>query len=153
LKPSVPLASKRQASIIEPEVEGANPFSYPLLVQPVLDKNCVECHAKEPTAFDLSKGDLATNNGNFFTSYNNLRPYAFFYDNAAFTEPRTYPGKFGARASKLYKLLKEGHYNVELSPEEMRRITLWLDANSDFFGSYENTARQAKGEVVQPTLQ
>ena len=68
------------------------------------------------------------------------------------TEPKTYPGKFGANASKLYKLLKAGHYDVELSTEQMRRITLWLDSNSDFFGSYENIKEQAKGEVVQPTL-
>ena len=149
----MPMAMKREASIIQPEVEGANPFSYPRLVQPVLDKHCVACHAKEPKAFDLSKGDLAKNNGQFYPSYNNLKKYAFYYDNAVFTTPRTFPGKFGARVSKLFQILNKGHYDLKLSEEEMRRITLWLDANSDFFGSYENTGPQATGEIVQPTLQ
>ena len=30
---------------------------------------------------------------------------------------------------------------------------LWLDCNSDFFGSYENLDAQALGEVVRPTLE
>ena len=55
--------------------------------------------------------------------------------------------------SRLYKLLQEGHYDVKLSGDEMRRITLWLDSNSDFFGSYENCQAQARGEIVEPTLQ
>ena len=56
-------------------------------------------------------------------------------------------------ASKLYKILQEDHYKVKLSKEDMRRITLWLDSNSDFFGSYENLLAQARGEVVAPTLE
>ena len=31
----------------KPDVDGTNPFSYPRLVQPVLDKHCVACHQKE----------------------------------------------------------------------------------------------------------
>ena len=80
-------------------------------------------------------------------------PFAFFYTNNAFTTPVTVPGKYGARASKLYKILQEGHYDVKLSKDDMRRITLWLDSNSDFFGSYENCKAQAQGEIVQPTLE
>ena len=32
------------------------------------------------------------------------------------------------------------------------RITLWLDCNSEFYGSYEDTEAQVRGYVVQPTL-
>ncbi|NQU26083.1 MAG: NPCBM/NEW2 domain-containing protein [Candidatus Nealsonbacteria bacterium] len=148
-----PLAMRRAPSRIRPDIEGSKPFSFPRLVQPVLDRRCVECHAKEPKAFDLSAGDVAGNRGKFYPSYNNLRPYAFYFDNAAFTTPTTIPGKYGARASKLYEILKKGHYDVKLSTEEFHRITLWLDSNSDFFGSYENCEAQAHGEVVQPTLE
>jgi len=89
----------------------------------------------------------------WYLSYHNLRPYATYFDSAVFTKPRTFPGQFGADASKLYQMLKKGHHGVELSKEEMHRITLWLDSNSDFFGSYENLEAQAKGEVVLPTLE
>ena len=90
---------------------------------------------------------------NWTSSYRNLREYAFFWDNRVFTSPRTMPGKFGAMESKLYKMLKKGHHGVKLSDEQMHRLVLWLDSNSDFYGSYENTERQAAGEVVLPTME
>ena len=36
---------RREPSTPKPDVDGSNPFSYPRLVQPVLDRNCVQCHA------------------------------------------------------------------------------------------------------------
>jgi hypothetical protein len=65
---------------------------------------------------------------------------------------RTVPGRFGAQAAPLLKYLDERHYGVRLSPEDFHRVTLWLDCNSEFYGSYENTTAQARGELVQPTL-
>ena len=47
----------------------------------------------------------------------------------------------------------KGHHDVKLSPEELRRITLWLDCNSDFYGTYENIQAQARGELVRPVLE
>ena len=35
---------------------------------------------------------------------------------------------------------------------DFHRLALWLDCNSEFFGSYENTLAQSRGEVVWPTL-
>jgi hypothetical protein len=65
---------------------------------------------------------------------------------------RTIPGNFGAKASKLLSYMDKRHYGVKLSEEDFHRFTLWLDCNSEFFGSYENTIAQAKGQIVQPTL-
>ncbi|MBM4040798.1 MAG: hypothetical protein FJ290_20020 [Planctomycetes bacterium] len=151
----VPLAMTRSPSRIQPEAEGSNPFSYPRLVQPVLDKHCVACHAKDPKAkaWDLSAGDWKKNRNHWYTSYNSLEKHAFFFGGVGWETPRTIPGKFGARASRLYALLAKGHYDVKLSPEELRRITLWLDCNSDFFGAYEKTQEQAAGEIVRPSLE
>ena len=42
---TVPLAWQRAPSKLQPEHEEALPISFPRLVQPVLDKHCVECHA------------------------------------------------------------------------------------------------------------
>lgn len=149
-----PAAMQRPPSDIMPEVDGANPFSFARLVQPVLDASCVDCHTEnlDKEAPDLRRGEAAQNRNHWYRSYANLRSHSFFFDNAVFTTPRTIPGKFGARASKLYKMLKDGHHDVTLTPEQMHRITLWLDSNSDFFGSYENLAAQANGEIVYPTL-
>jgi hypothetical protein len=152
-----PLALLREASRIEPEPDGGNPFSYPRLVQPALDRHCVECHRRN-NALDLS-GHIEGPHG-WTRSYTNLAgKYGFFFTvgNGAINAgvhggSRTVPGRFGARAAKLLQYLDERHYGVNLPEEDFRRITLWLDCNSEFFGSYENTAAQSRGEVVRPTL-
>ena len=147
-----PKALLRAASRIKPEtVPGAYPFSYPRLVQPVLDQHCVECHAKpESNTFSLAKEPIAHK---FYTSYLNLTPrYGF----TAYGDPhRTIPGKFGARVAPLYQMLKAGHYDVKLSDEEMHRIVLWLDCLSNFYGVYEEEGGQAqlRGELAWPTLE
>ena len=153
-----PLALHRPPSRIQPDVEGSNPFSFPCLVQPVLERNCVTCHEKEREAPDLRKGGWTKNRDYRYTSYDNLGEYAFFFGNIRdkydpWTTPRTIPGQFGALASKLYKILSQEHHGVRLSKEDFHRITLWLDCNSDFFGSYENTEAQARGQSIQPTLE
>jgi hypothetical protein len=153
LRGGFPLAMRRGPSEIRPDVDGSKPFSFPRLVQPVLDRNCVPCHTKKPKAPDLSRGDLKKRAGQWYPSYNTLGKHAFFFTNSSWTTPRTIPGKFGARASKLHKMLAAGHNKLKLSKEDMHRITLWLDSNSDFFGSYENLVAQAEGKVVPPTLE
>ena len=117
----------------------------------------MSCH-QEKKALDLT-GALAGKNG-WTRSYHNLAgQYGFYYhvSNGSINDPlhggaRTEAGKFGARASKLLPYLTKQHYDVDLSPEDFHRMTLWLDANSEFFGSYENIEAQARGEVVLPTL-
>ena len=48
--------------------------------------------------------------------------------------------------------LDESHHGVKLSDEDFHRLALWLDCNSEFFGSYEDTHAQARGLIVHPTL-
>ncbi len=148
-----PLAFRRAPSAIVPDVEGSRPFSYPRLVQPVLDRACVDCHAKEPKAPDLSAGDWAKQPDGWYTSYVNLKPYVQFFDSLLWNEPRSVPGAFGARGGKLYPLLRAGHHGVALSAADMHRLTLWLDCNADFYGAYEDTPAQSRGEVVWAKLQ
>ena len=152
----LPLAFRRPPSVLQQEtVPGARPVNFPQLVQPILDAHCVDCHAApesvEKGAFSLAREPYRNK---WYTSYDNLvnGGYAFYN----YQDPlRTTPGKFGAHASKLYKILKDGHYDVNLSPEEMYRITLWLDSLSLFYGCYEkeNGERQLLGEDVYPTLE
>ncbi len=155
------LALRRAPSIIKAEVDGSNPFNYPRLVQSVLDKNCVDCHAKHEKAPNLS-GVPGDDKDGYTPSYRSLaEKYGFYFNvsNGSFNDPhpiggaRTVAGQFGAQASKLYQMLKAGHHDVQLSKEDMHRITLWLDCNSDFYGSYENTLAQSRGEVVFPILE
>ncbi|MAG58957.1 MAG: hypothetical protein CMJ83_21935 [Planctomycetes bacterium] len=162
------LAMRRAPSRLKPEAHGTNPFSYPLLVQPVLDQHCVKCHAdnKEKMAPPLDGGIAATSTGSYMnprtaysTSYMALTPKFGFYDYGGkdFNDPkwyRTTPGAFGARASKLYALLSKGHYDVSLPPDDLRRITVWLDSCSPFYGVYEKKGGEAqlRGGTATPTL-
>jgi hypothetical protein len=154
----LPLALRRSPSRIEPDVDGSNPFSYVRLVQPALDRNCVECH-REKKALDLT--GVVEGNYGWTRSYTNLSgKYGFYFhvsngsiNTGVHGGSRTIAGQFGAKAAPLLKYLGEEHYGVKLSDEDFHRIALWLDANSEFYGSYENTAAQSRGEVVQPTLE
>ncbi len=154
----LPLALRRSPSAIEPDVDGSNPFNYVRLVQPVLDRNCVECH-REKKALDLT-GVVEGGHG-WTRSYTNLAgKYGFYFhvsngsiNTGVHGGSRTIPGQFGAKAAPLLKYMDEDHYGVKLSDDDFHRIALWLDANSEFYGSYENTVAQSRGEIVQPTLE
>jgi hypothetical protein len=107
---------------------------------------------------DLS-GAIAENHG-WTRSYQNLAgKYGFWFtvSNGSINAgihggSRTIAGQFGARASKLLEYLDKRHYDVTLPREDFRRITLWLDCNSEFYGAYHGEEAQARGEVVYPTL-
>lgn len=153
-----PLALRRAPSKIRLDVDGSNPFNYVRLVQPVLDRNCVVCH-RENQALDLS-GVIEGQHG-WTRSYQNLAGQFGFYfhvfngaiNSGVHGGSRTAPGQFGAQASPLLPFLDERHHGLKLSPEDRHRLTLWLDCNSEFYGSYEHTAAQARGEVTRPTLE
>ena len=167
-----PAAFRRPASVIVPEVAGSNPWSYPRMIQPILDKHCIDCHATESAAgktFPLGRTvkqgpRMSGRKGEFFESYLNLEPYVFMLRNAHTTRwdasefwapARTFPGEFGTNKSPLWKLLKEGHYDVKLSPQELRAFALWMDNSADFYGAYELDTLEAQqaGKIVQPGLE
>lgn len=145
----MPKAFSRQPSAIMPDPLGTSPMNYAQLIQPILDKKCVDCHAqnaeKDARAIDLSRGPVGEH---FFTSFQSLRPYCFFYDHYLWTEPQTLPGKFGARASRLWEILNSDHHGLVLTPEEKYRFALWMDNNCDFYGTYEQCTEQREGKNV-----
>lgn len=156
--PLAPLALRRGPSPIRAEADGSNPFNYVRLVQPVLDRHCVACHQEKKT-LDLT--GIVEGKFGWTRSYTNLAgKYGFYFTvyNGSIREPlhggsRTTAGQFGARAAKLLDYLGPKHYGVQISDEDAHRVTLWLDCNSEFYGSYENTAAQSRGEIVRPTLE
>ena len=137
-------------------------MSYPILVQPVLDRKCVGCHnPKKPDGKVVLTGEPQ---GHYTVSYNALaprvpysawggRPGDFRQVNS---EPLSQPGFFGARGSPLMKMLLEGHEKVELTAEELERLATWMDANVLFYGTFDpqDQARQQRGQrIAGPKLQ
>lgn len=149
------LALQRPPSTLEPDVSGSYPLSFPRLVQPVLDRNCVACHEKDETKKAPDLSSVSSKRYGWSQSFLSLGKFAFgLSGKPPNRQPvRTTPGKFGARASKLFKHLKKGHHKLKLTAEEMHRITLWLDCNSNFYGAYHDLEKQAQGQRVMPPLE
>lgn len=151
---AAPLALRRPPSELKPEAEGSYPLSFPRLVQPVLDRHCVACHEeKRDGKVPGLRGDRFAANG-WSESFAALNRFAWGMSggNGVALRERQYsiPGEVGARASRLLALLRTGHHDVKLPAEELRRITLWLDGNSNFHGAYHDAERQARGGIVRP---
>lgn len=154
------LAMRRPASVIQPGPDGTRPFSYPRLVQPVLDRHCVRCHdgTKGPDKSELAlTGEPA---GTFTRSYENLKPYVRWYEwgGASITQTVTRPGRGGVDESRLTAILEDSTHagEVKLPEEDRLRIYVWLDGNVPFYGTYraeEQQAQQAGKAVAPPQLQ
>ena len=151
--PRVPLALRRGPSRLAPEPVGSYPLTFARLVQPVLDANCVACHDKSSGSPSL-RGDWFVEQG-WSEAFRSLKGYAWATLDSVRNQRGwqiSTPGKEGARASKLYQLLMAKHYGVTLRGEELRRITLWLDCNSNFYGAYHDLEAQARGALIKPRL-
>jgi hypothetical protein len=156
------LAAAREPSVIQPGPDGSNPLSYPILVQPVLDKRCVSCHSpQKPEGKVILTGQPQ---GHYTVSYNALARLVPYSDWGAKpgdfrkvnSEPTSAIDFFGARGSSLTRLLRNGHYDVKLSPDEWDRLVTWMDANVLFYGTFDpaDQARQRRGErIAGPKLQ
>ncbi len=152
------LATRRPPSEIEPGPDGTMPFSYPRLVQPVLDRHCIRCHDGRdgPNKSKLVlTGEPA---GTFSKSYQNLKPFVKWYEwgGASITQLVTRPGRIGADESPLTDILDDqvhaGH--VRLPEEDRQRLNIWLDGNVPFYGTYgkEQQLAQKAGKAVSPPL-
>ena len=146
------VAFRRPPSSIQHGPDGSLPFSYPRLVQPVLDRNCVKCHDGS-TGADKSPLVLtgATDQkSRFSTSFDNLKPHLRWPGDTTITRP----GQVGADLSPLSAVLtSEKHVKyVKVPDQDLRTIYLWLDAESPFYGVYEgeDRAKQKLGEAVPP---
>jgi DNA-binding beta-propeller fold protein YncE/mono/diheme cytochrome c family protein len=151
---AMPAALSRPPSVLQPEPDGSLPLSFARLIQPLLEKRCRSCHEGSSRTFSLGAGNWQGDGDRFFASYQNLKPFASYYNfNDAFGPTVTTPGEFGARRSRLYPLLAAGHQGLTLSTEELRTIALWLDLNSDMFSDDVKRDAQARGEVITPSVE
>jgi len=144
-----PMAIHRAPSSIKPEVGGLEPVNFHRLVKPVVQGKCATCHRDQGKGPDMS--------------YQSLQPYAFYLVGGKPTSgtwltiprhggSRSVPGKHGAYGAPLLKYLDKSHYGVELTKDEFRRITLWLDCNSNELGAYQDEAAQRRGDLVWPVF-
>jgi hypothetical protein len=136
-----PVAALRHAPsrpAAQPGETAPRAIHYPSDVQPVLDRHCVRCHSgKSPKAkLDLS-GELTTL---FSRSYENIlrrRLVNTFNEGSDWGGiPASPPRSVGSHASRLVAHLRKGHQKIKLSREEWIKLTTWVDANAQYYGTY-----------------
>lgn len=126
-------------------------FNYLTEVQPVFDRRCVQCHDYGKDAGKTL--NLAADIGLVFnTSYLDLhlksalrwepdvpgqpkRIIKVIHDGPPEVLP---PYAWGSHRSRLIDVLRKGHYEVELSDEDLARIVTWVDMNAPYYGSYHS---------------
>ncbi len=146
------IASRRKPSELKPGIDGTAPFSYPILVQSVLDRACVSCHSgkKDQPRPDLTGSPVE----NFTVSYKNLRPYLKWYEwgGHSIRSISTLPGECGADQSPLSSILDDKNHRdkIQLNDQDRRTLYLWMDANADFYGVYDpdEQKKQQRGEKI-----
>ena len=157
-----PIALTRAASVPGPqpgEKSGRRPLDFPLDVQPVLDAKCIKCHGADKPKADLDLTGAMTTL--FSRSYQNLLARQGLIARIGELQPKGgnvhylparslgshnsiliamhAPGKVkladkkaAARAAKL----AEVHKKVKLSPEQLLKISNWVDTNAQYYGMY-----------------
>lgn len=121
------IASQKAPHALTPPEGGPRSFTFDLEVQPILDCACIACHNGEGKAFDL-RGGKKDNRG-YGTSYLNLHPYVHRQGGEG-DMVVLYPYEYHPNTSELVRLLKKGHYNVQLTDAEWRKIYNWIDYNA-----------------------
>jgi len=123
----------------QPGERGPRAVHYPADVQLAWDRHCVGCHGDADPKGGLSLSGTMTV---FFSrSYEELinKKWISNID----IEPRDAripaepPLSVGSHRSRLVQVLRSGHYDAKLDPEEFVRLVTWIDANAPFYGTYE----------------
>jgi hypothetical protein len=131
------VAFRREPSQLEQPPWGAEPFSYENVVQPVWDSQCVRCHdADDERGFNLT-GDLDPEL--VPASYRTLISggWIHYFDwGYAVRHSKAEPTTFGTLESRLWEILNEDHYDVELTEGQIRRVKCWTDLNCPLWPDY-----------------
>ncbi len=129
-----PMALAGEPDALRPDPEGSWPLRYDRLVQPVLDRYCIDCHSPGAEAAKRAEPNLTPS-----ASYDSLINFADrdLY-HRAFERDESLPGVGVARGSRLYTLLTEGegHAGVTLDAESLYRLAVWMDTYAHRQGAF-----------------
>lgn len=143
------LAAQREPSGITPWYGPVRGFSFDREVQPVLDRFCVGCHDGRPwqggeALVDLRQQGLVrlealdpgySVHARFSPSYLALRRLVRGHTIESDMHLLE-PGEYAADTTQLIRMLRAGHYGVELDPEAWDRLITWIDLNTPFHGAW-----------------
>lgn len=140
LSTTKPLAMNRAPSRITPISDAPDVFDFPRDIQPILDRNCVECH-------DYTPGDrggpmdghviLTGDHGPLYShSYYTLTALRQFSDGRNLPKSNYAPRTLGSAASVLLKKLNGEHHGVQATERELKIVRLWIEVGAPYPGTY-----------------
>ncbi len=133
------IASSMQPRKITPPEGGIRSMTFDREIQPILDRACVACHDGKK-AFDLK--DNSKDRYGYGKSYLNFHPYIHRQGGEG-DQTVLNPYEYHPNTSELVRILKKGHYNVELTDKEWRTLYNWIDFNAPDKGYFNaNTPKK-----------
>jgi hypothetical protein len=120
-----PLAARHGPSKLTPGPEGSWPLRFDRLVQPVLNRSCVECHGPGSGDAAAARFDLTEPH-----AYQNLIAFGEKdLEKLAFEKDQSVVGDCPARRSQLLTLLSEDatHQGIVLDADSIERLVTWMD--------------------------
>jgi len=136
-----PLAARREPSKLVPGPDGSWPLRFDQLVQPVLNKACVECHRSGGDDEKAARFVLTADK-----SYTSLIEFSEKdLHSLAFEKDRSNVGDCPARKSKLLALLTEGagHEGIKLDDNDIERLVTWMDTYAQKQGAFSEAQEDA----------
>jgi len=146
---------------LRPPEWGTDGFDYSRIVQPVLDKHCVECHdaVDPPEGIDLTGGKTDFFNvsyetlarekqGGRGTAYVNWIPT---YNGQEWNILEVQPKTWGSPASRLAEVVlgdhadEQGKPRFNLTEADRRRVLAWIDLNVPYYGTSETAYPELTG--------
>jgi len=135
---TLPSALTREPSPITPGPDGSWPLDFQSLVQPVMQQHCVSCHRPKGKA---PKWDL-TASRSYETLVSYGRPSLRDHVQSRYNEGRSIAGAGAAQTNPLLPLLKKDHHKVRLTPDDLARLTTWMDTYGQRLGSFDKQQEQ-----------
>ncbi|MCP4784161.1 MAG: hypothetical protein GY903_25555 [Fuerstiella sp.] len=154
---SLTQAMKAGPQSLEPLYDKPHGFSFPRLVQPILDRHCVECHDRKAVAdktSTISLEGIGTLDKRSLKSWSDAYLALASPDVASWVSPQSAPPILapydsGSANSKLTKMLAEGHEGVKLTDKEMDLISCWIDLGVPFAGTYTESMSEEHIKTYQ----
>ncbi|MDR1385068.1 MAG: hypothetical protein LBJ67_14640 [Planctomycetaceae bacterium] len=138
-------------SRLQPETWGSGPMDYPSMIQPILDKHCVQCHGGEKgmeAGLDLTGGWTE----HFSNSYENLvSRREVIYDapliggidcmngTAHWSAKIFEPYQHGSGNATLADIVCNKTHSPDLTENERELLLAWIDSNGLYYGTWNYT--------------
>lgn len=123
-------------------------FDYPRDIQPILDKNCGECHGADSCKGGvLLTGDWSdhfTHGYLMLWEKQQLLGIPSNWHDKKFGKSNWPPRALGSSACELMDKLTGAHHDVVASPEDLLTISTWLEASATHTGTYAGEGRRIR---------